>query len=401
MKNLLKLSLITSMLLTSNLFADLNPTERAEIDGMHLTDGNLDEYKLDKVEFYPIRDLAIQNQSRLDTKDVLDNRQDTDITELFSRTSTYTTQSYVDNEISNTNTYIDDSISDFSDEVYEYIDDEIYGNENITTTTNAQGETIETTTDVEGTIYEILNGQTQTVFNVDKNELESETTLKKGLIQLSEENILKDTQQDITITTNKNLSESNGDRLNQKDVIDNRQDADITDLKANDISQQSEIDSNTSNISIERDRNNVQDTQITDNRSSININTSNISSNRNLAQDNNSRLNQKDVIDNRQDADIAELKKDVEEIKKQGLENFLSKVDEEMDKRASVLGALNANHDFTNGDTSVSLNTTSFNGKEAFGASIAVRKENLIFSLSGATDFKGNKALQGKVQVSF
>ncbi|MGA1941245.1 hypothetical protein [Arcobacter sp. YIC-310] len=226
------------------------------------------------------------------------------------------------------------------------------------------------------------------------------TTLKTRMTNVEDNYVKQDMFfNEMTYVFN-DINQNKDDISIEKDRNDNQQ-IQIDNNTSKNTSQDISINQNISDISIERDRNNVQDTQISDNRNSININTSNISSNRSLAQDNHSRLNQKDVVDNRQDADIAELKKDVEEIKNQGLENFLSKVDEEMDKKASVLGALNANHDFTNGDTSVSLNTTSFNGKEAFGASIAVRKENLIFSLSGATDFKGNKALQGKVQMSF
>lgn len=352
MKTTFKISILISIILSSNLLA-FDPLDQVIIDDMNNFDVHLDENKVDWVDFIPTRDKANVNEQKnieQDTKfSAIENKntqQDADI-QINTNKSNANEQKDVEQDdrldAIEAEDYVDTiTFDDEVESLYEYVDDEIFGYTNDTQTINEQGETIETSIEVEGTIYETIFGQDKTVFNLDTGEIIEETTLKKGLIE----------------------------RVNE--LESNPSNVDLTQIN--------------NDINTEKQRNDNQDVLI--------------SNNTNLSQNNHSRLNQKDIVDSKQNQDIQQNKNDIAELKneRQKLVNFLMK---ETDKKFAVLGALNHSHQFVNGNNSLSVNTINYNSYQGYGISYAVKKDNFVLSISGASDFKSNKAVKLEGQLSF
>ncbi len=204
-----------------------------------------------------------------------------------------------------------DSITEINNEITENMGEPIV-------THNADGEMIYTFNKNEDTIYGTLHGEETEVVNTVTGETKL-TQTKKGLVQLSQENITKDNAQDTQISNLQsskadksevvavnNKVDSNTQRLDDKDIKDSQQDSQISNINTVNVSQQLQIDDNISNINVEKSRNDNQDIQIS-NLTSSKADKSEVVAVNNKVDSNTQRLDDKDIKDSQQDSQISNI----------------------------------------------------------------------------------------------
>ena len=407
MRNLIKISLITSIVLSTNLLA-FDPSEQAVIN--------------------QIGNNTFQNSTIIQS---MEKSVNTSITDTFEDvTKAY----YGDYQVS----YEPTTDSEIATVQSKGLSEEIYGSYNYNhdldsgtiTKTKVDKGLLERVSDLESSggssvdLTQVNNNINQNTTLANSAFTNANTAVNKADVNSSDITTIKakNIAQDVVINTNTNNITTNTSAINtlNTDVLNNTnknvsQDTDIANNASNislntsnissntnnittntsaintlntdvlnntnkNVSQDTDIANNTSNISLNTSKNTAQDTQINSNTQRITTVEHNVST---LISNSNSQVNSR--LDN-QDRKISKL------------EEALAKTDKRENKKIASGMATNLNFDFTNGDRSFAMNHSNFNGENALGVGYAYRKNGTTISISLGTDFEN---VGVKTQASF
>lgn len=337
MKNLLKLSLITSMLLSTNLLA-FDPSEQAVIN--------------------QIGNNTFQNSTIIQS---MEKSVNTSITDTFEDvTKAY----YGDYQVS----YEPSTDSEIATVTKKGLSEEIYGSYNYN---------------------HDLDSGTITKTKVDKGLLERVSDLESSggsSVDLTQVN--NDIYQNTTLATDaKNIAITAQDRANLNS-------SDITSIKDKNIAQDGVINQNVVNIADNKTA--IQTTNLR-----VNTFDSRITTNNNLSQSNKTRLDNKDIKDSEQDKRLDALEKNNNADLEKTLMNERAITRKLINQGIAMNNAMNIPLDFTYSDKIIGVGVGAYNGEYALGTVMAWQYKNTTISVKAGIDGDKNVGASGSITIGF
>jgi hypothetical protein len=344
MRNLLKLSLITS-LLTVNLLAwsESETEQRVNTIGTN----------------------SFNNTSKVES---IEKSVNTSITDTFEPiTKTY----YGEYQTS----YEPSTDSEIATITKKGLSEEIYGSYNYTHDLNSG--TITKTQVEKGLLERVSELESNSSGSVDltavNNNINQNTTLATDANTKADNAISQNTTQD-----------------NQISNIDNR----VTINANKDISQDVVINQNV--VSINDNRNAIQTTNLR-----VDTFDSRITSNTNLSQSNRDRLNSKDIKDAEQDSRLDYLEKNNQKNLEESLMNERAYTKRMIDKGISMSIAMNTDIDLTRNDKAFGIGIGAYNGHYSLAGGLGWRYKNASIKVKVGVDSSRNVGASGSISWGF
>lgn len=392
MKNLLKLSLITSMLLSTQLMAWTESETETRVNvnksqsEMNKTD--IQQNKEDSDNYKTSNDSKISSmESDISTlkNDVWTLKQSSGGGSNPALENQVNQNMFNIDEINKTTSGSDVDGIDVSKSLYGTYDVN-YGSDDVTINVDKKG------------AFDELYGTYQTNVNYDTGE-ETKTLVEDGLIQKVDYLMNNQGSTDLT-QVNNDINQNTTLATDAKDIAITAQDkanlnsSDITSIKAKNIAQDGVINQNVVNIADNKTA--IQTTNLR-----VNTFDSRITSNNNLSQSNKTRLDNKDIKDSEQDKRLDALEKNNNADLEKTLMNERAITRKLINQGIAMNNAMNIPLDFTYSDKIIGVGVGAYNGEYALGTVMAWQYKNTTISVKAGIDGDKNVGASGSITIGF